>query len=315
MQKIISFYNKNREMIFLVIIIIVVIVGGVHILNEFVKSKNQKQQQITTINNTSLSTTEQIKQKQTEQAKHSAISEQKVSNEDYKNKSNLIDSFVTYCNNKQIDEAYNLLTDECKEVLYPSIEVFQKNYINVNFATYKKYTLQNYINNTYKIRLLEDMLSTGKSNNGEAIQDYFTIVNNKLNISEYIGRTNIQKEKINNNLTIAVYYKEVFMDYEIYKIAAYNGTENTIKLDSLESTKSIYVVNEEGMQYPSYSHEIIETLIEIPQNATRTTEIKFYCKYNTENQIKQMVFSDIILNYEQYKQGANAQKTSVTINM
>lgn len=290
MNGFIRFYNKNREMLWIAALIVIIIIVVVHSLNAYVK-KNKN------IDNERKITTNSVVNKTIEKSKQSSISNTKVSDNVYKKESGLIDRFINFCNTGKVEEAYNLLTDECKENLFPSIEAFENNYIKTVFSSYKTYTIQNYYGNTYTIRLIEDMLSTGKSNNGEAIQDYFTIVDDKLNINEYIKREKIETSGISNDIKITVLYKDVFMSYEKYTIEVYNGSDKDIKLDSLKSTKSIYLVNSNDIKFPSYSHELIESLLEIPQGNTRKLDIKFYNKYITTNEIEAMVFSDIILDY------------------
>ena len=41
-----------------------------------------------------------------------------------------IDEFVQQCNNNQFKEAYNLLSEDCKKEMYPTVEAFQQNYYN-----------------------------------------------------------------------------------------------------------------------------------------------------------------------------------------
>ena len=293
------FYNQNREQLWFTVLVIVIIIAVVQILNNFAKQKNKININNNNYQNTVLS--QSAKEQRIEESKQSVISDNKVEDKEYERESEIIERFVKFCNTGNKEQAYALLTDECKELLYPTVEDFTNNYINRNFSSYKAYSIQNYYNDTYKIRLTEDMLSTGKSNNGVAIQDYFTISGNKLNISEYLGRTQINSSGESNNIKIKVLYKDTFMDYEKYTIEVYNGNSQTIKLDSLEGTKSIYIENVNGIQYPSYSHELIESLLEIPQGNTRQLEVKFYNNYVSTNQIAKMVFSDIILDNNQYE--------------
>lgn len=314
MNRFIRFYNQNKEQLWFTVLVIVIIIVGVQILNNYIRNNNK----IINNNQNSVVTTP-TKEQIIEESKQSVISDNKVSDNEYEKVSSVIDKFIKYCNEKKSEQAYALLTDECKSNLYPTLEVFTNNYINRNFSSYKTYSIQNYYNDTYKIRLTEDMLSTGKSNNGVAIQDYFTIVNGKLNISEYLGRTQINSSGESNNIRIKVLYKDTFMDYEKYTIEVYNGNSQTIKLDSLEGTKSIYIENINAIQYPSYSHELIESLLEIPQGNTRQIEIKFYNNYVSTNQIAKMVFSDIILDNEQYENIENKtqyrNRTTCTIGI
>ncbi len=304
MNRFFRYYNKNRETLWFALLIAVIIVIMVHSIKWIMRSSNKEIKE----DNVIISNT--VVNRSIEKSKQSSISNTKVSDNDYKKQSSIIDKFIKFCNNGKVEEAYNLLTDECKENLYPTIEVFQNNYIKTVFSSYKTYTIQNYYEKTYTVRLLEDMLSTGKSNNGAAIQDYFTIVDNKLNINEYIRREKIEKSGTSNNVKITVLYRDIFMGYEKYTIEVYNGSNKNIKLDSLENTKSIYLVNSNDIQFPSYSHELIESLLEIPQGNTRKLEIKFYNKYITTNEIEEMVFSDVILDYNLYN---NREKCTIKL--
>ena len=69
-----------------------------------------------------------------------------------------IDTYFNYCNNKQYNEAYAMVSDECKEVYFPKIEAF-KEYIDIVFNEKKIYYLQNFSNYNgmyiYRMRIME----------------------------------------------------------------------------------------------------------------------------------------------------------------
>lgn len=46
---------------------------------------------------------------------------------------NLIEQFLKYCINSQPEKAYDLLSSDCKKVLYPSEKLFEDLYYNGNF--------------------------------------------------------------------------------------------------------------------------------------------------------------------------------------
>ena len=78
---------------------------------------------------------------------------------------NIIEDFIKFCNNKEYENAYNLLTDGCKEVLFfNDIENFKK-YIDEIFNSYKIYDIQNLSNGKnayiYRLRLFDDFYSEG----------------------------------------------------------------------------------------------------------------------------------------------------------
>ena len=113
----------------------------------------------------------------------------------------LIDNFVVACNNGNIEQAYRFLSTDCREELYPSMEIFKDNYYNKVFNNGKKTALiKNWMNNIFKIDYTNDILSSGVYNEDENIQEYITVVddygNIKLNINNYVGKTEIIEQLI-----------------------------------------------------------------------------------------------------------------------
>lgn len=228
---------------------------------------------------------------------------------------NVIDTFIGYCNNKETQKAYNLLTDECKNLIYPQIEYFEQNFINKIFDTKKTYSMQSWITNkgldTYKVRIIEDILSTGKLVEEETSEDYYTIVNQngeyKLNINSYIGRKNVNKEQETDNLKISVISKDVYMNYEIYNIQVQNKTNNTIFLDSKQDTKSVYLTGSGTNTFRAFIYELGDATLTLKARQTKYISIKFNKVYNPNVEVGKMVFSNIINNYDDYKQTTNKQ--------
>ena len=111
----------------------------------------------------------------------------------------VIDNFVSFCNSGNLQSAYNLLTNECKEEMFPNISRFQEIYYNPIFLNGKRTSkIENWIGDIYIIDYEEDALSTGIYSTENTIRDYITINkdkenNYKININKYIGRTEINK--------------------------------------------------------------------------------------------------------------------------
>ena len=82
-----------------------------------------------------------------------------------KDNNNIIDKFIEKCNEKDYEQAYSMLSNSCKERLYPTIEYFKNNYIDKVFTQKRIYNLESWIstNNryTYKIKILDDIIQTG----------------------------------------------------------------------------------------------------------------------------------------------------------
>lgn len=296
-MNIFRYYNQNRKTIWLVIIAIIILIIAIQAINNIIKNQNVK-----TSNNT-------INEKEYENNLNINIL---ISNESVEEDEKLIiDQFIRYCNAGKIQDAYNLLTENCKNELFPTIEHFKNNYYNIYFLTTKLYSKEHFVVDTYKIKLYDDILSTGNVNTN-AIEDYFTLEKQKddtikLNISNYIGNKKINIKNTDENLQIKIVKKDIYKEYEKYELEVTNLTYNTILLDSKENTKTMYLVGDNNVKYYSISHEILKENLIIKPKATVKISIKYNKEYNSNRTVNQVVFSDIIPNYELYQ---NTQKKS-----
>ena len=113
--------------------------------------------------------------------------EVKTSSAENKENKKLVEQFLEYCKNNKIEEAYNLISDECKEEKYKTLADFKTNYYNKIFNKKKSIAVKKQENNSYKVTFYEDMLETGKADENTSIIDYYTIqdsvVEIKLNIN------------------------------------------------------------------------------------------------------------------------------------
>ena len=217
-----------------------------------------------------------------------------------------INQFVQLCNEGNVNEAYNMLSDECKEEVYPSLDSFRNNYYNVIFNGQKKnISVENWVNSIYKVTFQNDALSTGVYTEEGTIQDYITVTRNennelRLNINNYIGREEINKTRTNSsNISITVLRSDTYMDYETYTYSIINNTNKTILLDDKSSTDNMYIEDENGNQYTAYIHELSEAQLTITPGETKEITIKYYSRYGSTKNITQVVFNKIILNYNE----------------
>ena len=77
-------------------------------------------------------------------------------------------------------------------------------------------------------------------------------------------------------------------------------------LDSLEKTKGMHLQDESDFNYNAYNHEIVQE--ELRVRAQKNISIKFNKKYSTQRKIKGIVFSDIILDFDEYSKSENKEK-------
>lgn len=298
----------NRYKILGVIVVIILLFGIIQIMNQYAKQQLQKSE---TQNNT---ITNEINNNKQETP---VIIGKEVSPENQQINHTIINQFISHCNNQKIEEAYNLLTEECKEQIFSNnIQNFQKDYVDLIFKTKKTYTLKNWISkqyDTYKIRIIEDILQTGDASSIQnAIEDYYTIIykNNeyRLNIKGYIKREDINQQIQKNDIKITVLSKDVYTDYEKYNFKIENDTNNTVCIDTKKNGNTMYLLGENDRKYNSYYYELEDARLLINKGNIKTLSIKYNKIYSNQIRMTKIIFEDIILNYEEYKNIGNKEQ-------
>lgn len=288
MYKFIRYFNQNRKKI---IRIIVVIVFG-FILLQFI---NRQVANKSTNNNSYLNNNTTVKNNININSAIGGGSSVVAS----KTEINVIEQFIQYCNTGKTNEAYNLLSNECKENMYPTLEYFIQNYYKGNFETSKNYNIQSWIGSIYKVDLKENILHTGIAKTSTK-QDYITIVYKdgeyKLNINNYIGRTELNKQTSVDNLEIKIVYKDTYMNYETYTFEIKNNGDTNIYLDDLTKTDKMYIVDENKVKHVAYSHEIAKEQLHIYPYVKSKVQIKFSNSYVAKREYPKIVFENAIFN-------------------
>lgn len=295
MHNLMRFIRQNKKQIIKVALIVAFLILMLQLLNYFAANQtsdysNSKSDIYNTSNGTIISD-------------KSAVSGGSISTSEINKVNNKIDEFVKYCNEHNTEEAYNMLSDSCKEELYPDVNDFISNYYEPLFKEERRnYSIENWTGNTYIVKFTGDLLATGKSANNSTYQDYITIVEEngqtKLNINKYIGREEINKKSSSDNIEAIVLYREKYMDYEVYKMQITNNTGSTILLDQLTKTDGIYLKDSNDTKHIVYSNEIIKDDLQIYNGHTNTIKIKFDNPYIVGRKIKSLCFSKIVLNYD-----------------
>ena len=190
----------------------------------------------------------------------------------------LIEEYIGYCNNKEYEKAYNLLSNECKSALYPNIDDFKK-YVDNVFKGKKVYSIQHYSNvdNTYvyEVSIFEDILATGLTGeeNFDIYSEKFVIKNSNGNLSlairEYIGTE--ENYQVYEDDFIKVEVQSVKQSYETqtykvkltnrseYKIVLANKTEkNEIMLELEKENRNMQNISDKGIILLPYDSKEIE---------------------------------------------------------
>lgn len=72
--------------------------------------------------------------------------------------------FVNYCSNKEVENAYSMLSTKSKEQ-YSSLEEFKQKFLDIYFNDKVDCKIEEYNEQTFKVILLEDILQSGKIEN------------------------------------------------------------------------------------------------------------------------------------------------------
>lgn len=232
--KIRDFFRRHKKKIAIVIIIWAIVIA----VNYFLK--NMEPAKVTPI---------------TTYDPHSPVMDETGSvPETYKEPINvLIDNYVNYCNNKEYESAYNLLSNEYKTKFLNNIEDFKK-YVDVKFATKKLYNIQNYSNISgiyvYRVRFLEDILASGTTDGYSVNEEKIVIKLEdnilKLALDGYIKEEEIGIQAEDNYLKMKIISKDIFYDKVRYNVEFTNKTSNYIVLqDGTESSEiQLEITNE-----------------------------------------------------------------------
>lgn len=315
MNNFISWYNQNRRKFWTVIITVIVISMILwRLINTLGFSRTtslnveKKQVDTNTLNTVSLTS-----EKSAITGARTTISQDEV---------NLIDQFFSYCNSGKIQEAYNLISDDCKNEMYSEIKIFQKAYFNPIFGNGKRnITIENWTGKIYLVILNEDFLATGRYSNDNTLQDYVTVVkdnegNLKLNINNYVGRTIYEKTSSAKNLEIKLLRKDTYMDYETYTFEIKNNSNYTTLLGDIQDEENVsYLVDKNDLKYNAYVHELVEPQMEILGKQIKNITIKYFSEYSSTKHLKALVFPKIYLNYELYNNFENKNNYSDYANI
>lgn len=306
MYRFIRFFNQNRGTIIKVILIIVFILALIQLLNLYSKTRNSNNKNVISDEKSNV-----LSENNALVSDESLISGGKISEKVLSQSTGLIEKFINYCIDGNVESAYNLLTDECKEEVFPTIEDFYNIYYSSIFDGSKKnYTIENWYGNIYRVRITNDILSTGNLDEGNVSQDYITVVSDKININSYIERKEINKTTTNSNVDINIVSRDTYMYYEIYTISVTNNSDKKISIDSGNNPKSIYLLDEKDMKYYFYNNEMVSSNFIIPSGYKKTFKIKFANSYSSSRKIRSLVFSNFILNYDEYKEKEDGEESA-----
>lgn len=231
-----------------------------------------------------------------------------ISEEQYTKDSNIVSKFLDFCNNSQLEEAYNLLSNDCKKELYPTIEYFKDYYHNVIFNETRECTMQSWISTkeytVYKVRYPNNMMSTGTYNEDDVYEDYITLkkdaTTESVSIGNFVSSEDCNIKERTDEIEVTVIKKKQYITYEEYEIKVKNKTANTMLLDDLTLEDDINLVLESGTEYGMDINKLFYKNLIIEPGITRTLTLRFEKNLGVNKKSESIKFSKIIKDYDTY---------------
>ena len=173
MHKLLRFYNQNRIKVWIIILAIIIGLVMIQVLNNALREENirkSNEREETTSNNVVSYRNES----------QTIISGGEVSSRYSEDLADVINTFLTYCVNGQPQYAYEMLSDDCKNQLYQTEELFEQLYYNNKFNGDKQFSFQSWSTSdslyVYQVRIFDNMLSTGNTSDNYIENSYLIYI-------------------------------------------------------------------------------------------------------------------------------------------
>ena len=275
--KIRRFIKKNRKKVIFVVITVAIIIAINYIL------KNMPEEEIP---------------KTTYEPNVAVMDESEVPKKWHSEIENRIKTFVDYCNNKEYQKAYDMISDDCKDAIYPVIGDF-KEYVDKRFQVKRIYSIQNFSNISkqyiYDVNFMSDFMATGSTGtNYGYVQEKFVFTEDDNSLKFAIGgfvRTNILDAFVEDeNLKIVTKKKNVYYDHETYTVDITNKTDYPIVLGNGTGEDEIAIsVNEQLREETNIN--AVNVVLQPNESRTFTFVFEKYCDDGYAPQA--MYFTDV----------------------
>lgn len=300
LRKLRILYHNNKTKIWLILGIIIFVYVIIRMFNAQIKKENEEK--INNGTNQNFQVTTYLPSSQT-----SVMTNSSTTKENLKKDTEIIKNFIDFCNDNNIEEAYNLLSQQCKDELYKNINDFYNKYYKNIFNEKRSYNIENWAsskNITYKVKYLNDIMSSGTVND-EYIEEYITVVteNNekKLNVNQFIGKEELNLKRETDNLNITVVNKYVYYDYEEYEIIFENNTDKNIILDTKENTESVYIEDTKDVKYTWFGNEVPNSYLNLNSGESKRLRLKFNEIYTGKKTDSTIYLTDVNIDGQEEK--------------
>ncbi len=318
-NQLIRFYNQNRKTIIVVIIFVAFFLILFRALVYFNRESKEREYGIINAQYSNNSTVNNVNNSDS-----SLLHSNETVNNNIQNSNtntlpkSIISKFINFCNNGNVQDAYYLITNDCKQAIFPNINTFINNYYKKIFTQNKTFKIEESMyEGVYQVTYYDNVLSNGGYTTNQPQTDYIFYTKedgqDKISLNQFLYKKEIQKEVTKDNISVKVVAKQVYVDYEIYEIQFINNSGKTIMIDTKQNNESMSLLDNNNLKYYSNISQFDNERLLIKDNFATTLNITFYKIYNNERIIKEIQFLDIIKNYDDYINGK--EKNTVQINV
>lgn len=228
-----------------------------------------------------------------------------------KNDKDLIEAFYLLCNSDKLDLAYDMLSDDCKKILYPTVEDFKNNYYNVIFKTNKDFEIISFKNNTYRVNFNEEAITMGNTNS-KGLTDYVTVTDDKkINISGFIKKEQMNVSSTEQFFSVEITQKQVFVDYEVLTINVSNNIRADLYVNDA-SESGMYIMDTTGKAYYVDSGEYYDYDYYVPAGSKKMLTLRFKKQYGSSSKTTKFYLNNVKIVNKEYYEIINNQSTKKT---
>ena len=151
----------------------------------------------------------------------------------------VMDNYIKYCNEKDYQAGFDLLTDDCKEYLFDNNVIMFQKYVDKLFDTKKIYNYQSFSNfdghYIYDVTILEDVGATGTTGNYDPYTEKFTFIRQndgdfRIATGDFIRKVKVDKQFEDKNIIVKLdYYYQSYSKID-YEITVINRTDKYIDI-------------------------------------------------------------------------------------
>lgn len=282
--KIQDFFRKNKFRIFILIIVLSVIIT----VNKYLgKMKEIEPPKTNYQPHTAVITGDEIKSIKTKNTLEEKIN-----------------GYMDACGNRDYQTAYDMLSDECKEICFKKNISFFKEYIDSIYDKNKVYSIQDYSNKNnvyvYKVTISEDILASGLNNGDSEVKYEEKIVvtkdgdDYKLAIRGFINAKDLEIVSENSDMKIFIKKIVTYYDTVTYTVEVKNNSESIIMLQKDGEGSSVLLSLDGDLRKTKLDNYGNNDIV-IYQGNTKSFDLTFSKYFDEDRNITELIFNRVRL--------------------